>query len=200
MRVIRPILGFIAVVAIGLAWFEISMQPSASERTQLMLMFAATAAAAAAAAVVLPYWAARSSSLRLTVTVLSMTGAVIVAVGVGLVASQMFLSSHDLQLVFVALGVAVLAGVGFALAVARPWTRDLARMSAAADRVAVGDFDARSGVTREDEIGYLAAALDTMAEQLAAGVTADYVRVSAGTEHIDDIIADFDQALKASRQ
>jgi len=36
------------------------------------------------------------------------------------------------------------------------------------------------------------------AEQLAAGVTADYVRVSVGTEHIDDIIADFDQALKSS--
>jgi len=37
------------------------------------------------------------------------------------------------------------------------------------------------------------------AEQLAAGVTADYIRVSVGTEHIDDIIADFDQALKASQ-
>jgi O-acetylhomoserine (thiol)-lyase len=37
------------------------------------------------------------------------------------------------------------------------------------------------------------------AEQLAAGVTADYVRVSVGTEHIDDIIADFDQALMASQ-
>ncbi len=36
-------------------------------------------------------------------------------------------------------------------------------------------------------------------EQVAAGVTADYVRVSAGTEHIDDIIADFEQALKASQ-
>jgi O-acetylhomoserine (thiol)-lyase len=35
-------------------------------------------------------------------------------------------------------------------------------------------------------------------EQLAAGVTPDYVRVSVGTEHIDDIIADFDQALKAA--
>lgn len=35
------------------------------------------------------------------------------------------------------------------------------------------------------------------AEQLAAGVTPDFVRVSVGTEHIDDIIADFDQALRA---
>ena len=36
------------------------------------------------------------------------------------------------------------------------------------------------------------------AEQLAAGVTPDYVRISVGTEHIDDIIADVQQALKAS--
>jgi O-acetylhomoserine (thiol)-lyase len=37
-------------------------------------------------------------------------------------------------------------------------------------------------------------------EQRAAGVTGDYVRVSTGTEHIDDIIEDFDQALKASQK
>ena len=36
-------------------------------------------------------------------------------------------------------------------------------------------------------------------EQLAAGVTEDYVRVSVGTEHIDDIIADFEQALSSSQ-
>jgi len=39
----------------------------------------------------------------------------------------------------------------------------------------------------------------TVDEQAAAGVTPDYVRASVGTEHIDDIIADFDQALKASQ-
>lgn len=37
------------------------------------------------------------------------------------------------------------------------------------------------------------------AEQASAGVTPDYIRVSVGTEHIDDIIADFEQALKASQ-
>jgi O-acetylhomoserine (thiol)-lyase len=40
----------------------------------------------------------------------------------------------------------------------------------------------------------------TEAEQLAAGVTDDYIRVSAGTEHIDDIIADFKQALEVSQR
>lgn len=39
----------------------------------------------------------------------------------------------------------------------------------------------------------------TEADQIAAGVTADYVRVSVGTEHIDDIIADFEQGLAASQ-
>jgi O-acetylhomoserine (thiol)-lyase len=37
------------------------------------------------------------------------------------------------------------------------------------------------------------------AEQNATGVTEGYVRLSVGIEHIDDIIADLDQALAASR-
>ncbi|GAB4182826.1 MAG: O-acetylhomoserine aminocarboxypropyltransferase/cysteine synthase [Geothermobacteraceae bacterium] len=36
-------------------------------------------------------------------------------------------------------------------------------------------------------------------EQLAAGVTPDFVRVSVGIEDVDDILADLDQALKASQ-
>jgi O-acetylhomoserine (thiol)-lyase len=39
----------------------------------------------------------------------------------------------------------------------------------------------------------------TEAEQTAAGVTADFIRVSVGIEDIDDIKADFDQALKAAQ-
>jgi O-acetylhomoserine (thiol)-lyase len=40
----------------------------------------------------------------------------------------------------------------------------------------------------------------TAEEQLAAGVTPDYIRVSVGTENIDDIIADVEQALKTSSE
>jgi O-acetylhomoserine (thiol)-lyase len=39
----------------------------------------------------------------------------------------------------------------------------------------------------------------TPEEQLSAGVTADYVRLSVGIEHVDDLIADLDQALRASQ-
>jgi O-acetylhomoserine (thiol)-lyase len=37
------------------------------------------------------------------------------------------------------------------------------------------------------------------AEQLATGVSPDFIRLSVGLEHIDDIIADLDQALAASQ-
>ena len=37
-------------------------------------------------------------------------------------------------------------------------------------------------------------------EQLAAGVTEDYIRISVGCEHIDDIINDFEQALEKSKK
>ena len=37
-------------------------------------------------------------------------------------------------------------------------------------------------------------------EQISAGVTEDYIRVSVGTEHIDDIIEDFNEALIASQR
>ena len=36
----------------------------------------------------------------------------------------------------------------------------------------------------------------TPAEQLATGVTDDFVRLSVGIENVDDIIADLDQALR----
>ena len=38
----------------------------------------------------------------------------------------------------------------------------------------------------------------SLADQLASGVTPGYVRLSVGIEHIDDIIADLDQALSAA--
>jgi O-acetylhomoserine (thiol)-lyase len=38
----------------------------------------------------------------------------------------------------------------------------------------------------------------TPQERQATGVTDDYVRLSIGIEHIDDILADLDQALKAA--
>jgi O-acetylhomoserine (thiol)-lyase len=40
----------------------------------------------------------------------------------------------------------------------------------------------------------------TVEEQLSAGVSAELVRLSIGTEHVDDIIADIEQALEKARR
>jgi O-acetylhomoserine (thiol)-lyase len=39
----------------------------------------------------------------------------------------------------------------------------------------------------------------TLEQQLAAGITPGLVRLSVGIEHIDDIIADIESALAASK-
>ena len=39
----------------------------------------------------------------------------------------------------------------------------------------------------------------TEEERLASGVTEDGIRISVGTEHIDDIIADFEQSFAAAK-
>jgi O-acetylhomoserine (thiol)-lyase len=39
----------------------------------------------------------------------------------------------------------------------------------------------------------------TPEEQASTGVSPEYVRVSVGIEDVDDVIADLDQALRASR-
>ncbi|HEU0264296.1 MAG TPA: PLP-dependent transferase, partial [Geobacterales bacterium] len=36
-------------------------------------------------------------------------------------------------------------------------------------------------------------------EQASAGVSADFIRLSVGIEEVEDIIADLDQALRASQ-
>ncbi len=159
---------FAAAVALGLATFEVTMRPSGPDRARLALVFVLMSAAAAVAAWWLPRRARRSASVRRTVTLLVLAAPVIVAVGLGAAAGQMFLSAHDLQLTAVLLLFGLAAGVAFALAVAGPWTDDLARISVVAERVAAGDLGTRTGVQRADEVGRLAAAVDRMARALEA--------------------------------
>ena len=64
----------------------------------------------------------------------------------------------------VAIGLCVLLAFGFAGVVVRP-VRELV---ATTERLARGELSARSGLTRSDEIGQLAAALDHMAHELEA--------------------------------
>lgn len=164
----RAILWLLGAVVLGLALFEVTMQPSPSERAQLLLIFLAMAVLAAVAAIMLLRWASVSTSIRVTLVILAMASFLIVAGALIVAANQMFLSSHDLTLTLVVLGFGIVAGLGFAVAVSRPMTADLRQMAETADRVAHGDLSAETGVRRRDEVGKLAESLDAMTNKLAA--------------------------------
>ena len=73
------------------------------------------------------------------------------------------------------LALAVLAAIGVATAIARPASRVLGRLTAAARALALGDTDQRLDVQQRDEMGQLAAAMNDMIaaqQQMASAATA----------------------------
>lgn len=158
----------LAAALVGIAVFEIGMQPTGAERIELLAILLSMVVVAAAAAFVLPRWARRARSLRGTLVALIVTALLIVIAGAVVTSQRMFLSTHDAKLLVIVLGLGLLAGLTFAIAVARPWTDDLSRVADTASRIAGGDFTSRTGVERADEVGSTARAVDAMAEELAA--------------------------------
>lgn len=164
MRIVALVLG---AALLGVAVFEIGMQPTGAERIELLAILLSMVVLAGIAAFLLPRWARRARSLRGTLVALIVTALLIVVVGAVVTAQRMFLSTHDAQLLIVVLGLGLLAGLTFAVAVARPWTDDLRKVSDTASRIAGGEFTARTGVERADEVGATARAVDAMAGELA---------------------------------
>ncbi len=156
-----------AVVAGGIGLFEAVMRPTAGELAQLLAILGGTAAVAAAAAWALPRWAQRARTLERTFVAVAVAAVLLVTGAVAVAAWAMFLSAHDLDLLLIVLGFGLALGAVFAAGVARPLSADLNRIRAATGRVAAGDLAARTGVSRPDEVGKVAAAVDAMAGRLA---------------------------------
>jgi signal transduction histidine kinase len=163
---VRAGLAFVAAILAGLALFQVTMQPSGSDRVELGVIFIVMAAVSAAASILLPVVARRSQRLITTLFVLSVISLVIAGFGLTVTASRMFFSEHDLTLVVVVLGFGLLASLAFALSASKALTEDLMRMSTTAERVAAGELTSRTGVSRADEIGQLARGIDEMARKL----------------------------------
>ncbi|CAK7018329.1 MAG: Adaptive-response sensory-kinase SasA [Eubacterium sp.] len=62
--------------------------------------------------------------------------------------------------------VALVIGIGFAVLLARSFTKPMKEMQVMAGRLAGGDYTAASHIKRQDEIGQLAGSLDTLSHQL----------------------------------
>ena len=95
---------------------------------------------------------------------LAILGVAILMIAVA--ANSMFINEHDRALLMWVLVPAVLGAAIVAMLIARPVARDATRVCDAAMRVADGDLSARTGVSRNDELGEAAAMFDVMVERL----------------------------------
>ena len=163
----KTIVAAAVVVVAGMAALEVVMSPAGSERAEPLALFAAMAAITVAATRIVPLVSARTRSLGHTVAAVGVIAAGLIALAVTIGAWRMFLSVHDLHLLSVVLAVAASLSVVFAVGITRPLRDDLAALRRTTDQVAAGDLTARSGVTRADELGATAEALDTMIQRLA---------------------------------
>jgi signal transduction histidine kinase len=112
-------------------------------------------------------WAGpRVGSLRQRLALAYGVGLLVALANVLVTSLLMFLSAHDLALLLLLLGFALVISVVFAYAVAGVLTAELSVLAGAARRLAEGDLSARVGAHSRDEIGRVAAAFDDMAEQL----------------------------------
>jgi len=156
----------IGATLLAYALAEVVMEPTGTVRAQFALIFTTTAVVGGFVAWALPRWSRRSGALRRSIGLMAGAIVFVVALGIALSARLMFLSSHDLELLWVVLGFALMLGLVLAVMVPRSITRDLEDMAAIARRVGEGERGIRSTVERGDEIGDAAAALNGMLEKL----------------------------------
>ena len=119
----RFMIVLIAAVVAALAVTELTMQPTAADRAALLVIFGAIAGATGLAGWLLPRVTHRFRTLRHTVLLVSMAAVAVVAVAVAVSAQLMFLSSHDLRLVVVAVGLGVVLGALLAATISPPGRR-----------------------------------------------------------------------------
>jgi signal transduction histidine kinase len=111
----------------------------------------------------------------------------------------MFLSAHDLTLLLLLLGFALVISVAFAYAVAGVLTDELSTLSTAARKLAEGDLSARVGPHHSDEIGRVAAAFDEMAERLEESFRRERALESGRRDLITAVSHDLRTPLSTTR-
>ena len=167
----------------ALVFAEVLLQPpNGHERLHLMAILGAPALVTALLVPLAGKWVSARTSVAGTALLVGLSSLTLGAVTTSAASNAMFLSSHDYRLFLVVL---VLSS-GIALAVGshltRPLSLDIARLGEVAERVAAGDFTARTGINRHDEVGRTAQAVDSMVAALDEA--ADQRKRAAGARQL----------------
>ncbi|MGI8925016.1 MAG: sensor histidine kinase [Tepidiformaceae bacterium] len=124
-----------------------------------------TGLAGVAVAVAAQRWSgglALSAQLALFATL----GCTLLVANIGVAAALMFLSTHDLKLLFILSSYAMLATVGPAFLMSRGISQRIAAVQAGAERIAAGELGTRVQLRGGDEVAHLGEAFNQMANAL----------------------------------
>ena len=160
LAVIATLAGLASTVA-----GEIVMAPTNEERNELILLLIAIAAAAIGITVIFSVFGPRSLTRRMLLAAIS--GPIVIAAALTVGSRSMFIASDDLPFLLILVAFASSLAIGVIYLLARPLTDDLAALTDVAQRVGSGDLDARADLSRMDEVGSLAAAIDAMVQQIS---------------------------------
>jgi two-component system, OmpR family, sensor histidine kinase BaeS len=143
------------------------LDPAPEERAKCLVVLLVPVLAALAVLPLLRRWVASRGSVAGAATAVGLSSLLVGTAASAVASKAMFLSGHDFRLFVVLLG---LAG-GIALVVGRqlaaPIASDVRRLGVVAEAVAAGDLTQRTGLTRRDELGRTAEAIDRMVGRLA---------------------------------
>lgn len=156
----------VIVVVIGLAVTEVAMSPTPADRFMVWALFVGIGVLAVFAGWAVPRIAGRSPSLDTTTAIVASSAVGVAAVAVSAAALTMFIDSHDLRLVLVALGFGVALALVLSVSLTRAVSGDLRRLADVAARIGEGELPVGTGIDRRDEVGEVAHTLDEMLERL----------------------------------
>lgn len=153
-----------ATAAAAFIGTEFVMAPSGGERNRLIAMYAAIAAAVFVVGLSLAMVTRHSLNRR--ILAVSIAGPLVVGATTVYGAWSMFDSPHDAQFVVILTALATALAAGLVHLLSAPLLDDINRIKEAARRVGQGDLSVRTDIERQDELGQLGYAFDSMAEKI----------------------------------
>ena len=160
----------LAAIGLVLLLIQVALHPPASDLTTLAIFLAISGGSTML--LVLGFrrfqFFGRLPSLRARLLSVSVLTTTLALINVGFTAFLMFISGHDLALLAGLLAFSLGISVFAASAITEPVVRSLRTLGAAVYEISAGDFKTRVPVDSVDEVGNLAASINSMAAQLEA--------------------------------
>lgn len=177
-------LGALAAFVVGVVAVAFALlRPGAGDRLELVWILIAPVLVAVAATPLLRRWVAQRRSVAGAALAVAACALAIGAIGSAAASNAMFLTDHDFRLFLVlallSAGIALFVGIRLT----QPLAADVRRLGQVATAVAGGDLSVRTGITRRDEVGATAVAVDRMVVRLA-DTDAERARLAAARQDL----------------